>query len=324
MEALLSLAFDNIASKDTQKIRKGLRQIEGMLAQICLSNGKGKPSTPGHRRNASAINLGEPQEATPKKLGQLSEDPAFREFFRLQEGFEWNGKLITAGATGFYANEMLVATRVADCLERLLGMGSSKGKGAHNSTTQRQLTRGADGQNDILILSSLSNLQGLLLLHSPSRIIFGREVYMNLLLDLLDPYNCPAIQSQALLVLVTALLATPQNTRTFEHMDGLLTVTSLFKDEETTQNVKVKLLEFLYFYLMPETPAPSLQRSPSKLASAFDRRSSSANGDDGGGASKKNIRTQEEKQYLLGKYLSNVDALVEDLQESAPFTSVAC
>lgn len=289
MEALLSLAFDNIASKDTQKIRKGLRQIEGMLAQICLSSGKSKPS-PGHRRNASAINLGEQQQPTPKKLGQLAEDLAFREFFRIQEGFEWN-----------------VATRVADCLERLLGMGSSK-----------------DGQNDILILSSLSNLQGLLLLHPPSRIIFGREVYMNLLLDLLDPYNCPAIQSQALLVLVTALLATPQNTRTFEHMDGLLTITSLFKDEETTQSVKVKLLEFLYFYLMPETPVASPQRSPSKLANAFERRGSTANGDDGGGVSKKNIRSQEEKQYMLGKYLNNVDALVEDLQESAPFTSVAC
>jgi|TARA_R110002003_G_scaffold135_6_gene12550 hypothetical protein len=92
MEALLSLAFDNIASKDTQKIRKGLKQIEGMLAQICLSGGKAKQSTPGHRRNASAINLGEQQETTPKKLGQLSGDPAFREFFRLQEGFEWNGE----------------------------------------------------------------------------------------------------------------------------------------------------------------------------------------------------------------------------------------
>jgi hypothetical protein len=93
MEALLSLAFDNIASKDTQKIRKGLRQIEGMLAQICLSSGKSsRPSTPGHRRNASAVNLGEQQESTPKKLGHLSEDLAFREFFRLQEGFEWNGE----------------------------------------------------------------------------------------------------------------------------------------------------------------------------------------------------------------------------------------
>ncbi|KAF1943751.1 cell division control protein 14 [Clathrospora elynae] len=289
MEALLSLAFDNIASKDTQKIRKGLRQIEGMLAQICLSSGK-KSSTPGHRRNASAINLGEQQQSSPKKLGQLSEDLAFREFFRLQEGFEWN-----------------VVTRVADCLDRLLGMGSSK-----------------DGQNDILILSALSNIQGLLLLHPPSRIIFGREVYMNLLLDLLDPYNCPAIQSQALLVLVTALLATPQNTRIFEHMDGLLTVTSLFKDEETTQNVKVKLLEFLYFYLMPEVPVASPQRSPTKLVNAFDRRNSATSGNEGGGPFKTSTRSQEEKQYMLGKYLSNVDALVEDLQESAPFTSVAC
>jgi hypothetical protein len=181
-----------------------------------------------------------------------------------------------------------------------------------------------DGQNDILILSSLSNIQGLLLLHPPSRIIFGREVYMNLLLDLLDPYNCPAIQSQALLVLVTALLATPQNTRIFEHMDGLLTVTSLFKDEETTQNVKVKLLEFLYFYLMPEVPVTSPKRSPSKLSNAFDRRNSPTTGEEGGGAARKHTRSQEEKQHMLGQYLSNVDALVEDLQESAPFTSVAC
>ncbi|KAF2276424.1 cell division control 14, SIN component [Westerdykella ornata] len=297
MEALLSLAFDNIASKDTQKIRKGLRQIEGMLAQICLASGRSKPSTPAHRRNASAINLSEQPQHAPKKLGALSEDLAFREFFRLQEGFEWN-----------------VAMRVADCLERLLGMHS-------------------DGQNDLLILSALSNLQGLLLLHPPSRTIFGREVYMNLLLDLLDPYNCPAIQSAALLVLVTALLATPQNTRTFENMDGLLTVTTLFKDEETTQSVKLKLLEFLYFYLMPEAPVPAvsapntamgLHRSPSKLVGAFDRRSSTVSGDDGGGPTRKGIRSQEEKQHMLGQYLSNVDALVQDLQETAPFTSVSC
>lgn len=200
-------------------------------------------------------------------------------------------------------------------------MGSSKGEIHGPSHGTQADIKYVDGQNDILILSSLSNLQGLLLLHPPSRIIFGREVYMNLLLDLLDPYNCPAIQSQALLVLVTALLATPVNIRTFEHMDGLLTVTSLFKDEETTQSVKVKLLEFLYFYLMPEVPAPSPQRSPSKLVNAFDRKSSD---DENGGGTKKNTRSQEDKQYMLGKYLSNVDALVEDLQESAPFNSVAC
>ena len=150
---------------------------------------------------------------------------------------------------------------------------------------------------------------------------------MNLLLDLLDPFNCPAIQSAALLVLVTSLIATPQNTRIFEQMDGLLTVTTLFKDEETTKQVKMKLLEFLYFYLMPEAPvmppsAPNA-RSPSKLVGVFERRNSTVHGDEGGGQAKKNIRTQEEKQHDLSQYLNNVEGLVQDLQEYAPFTSVA-
>lgn len=93
MDQLLSLSFDNISSLDTQKIRKGLRQIEGLLAQICLSGSRSKPATPAHRRNASAISPGEQQQhSPPKKLGQLTEDPAFREFFRSQEGFEFNGE----------------------------------------------------------------------------------------------------------------------------------------------------------------------------------------------------------------------------------------
>jgi hypothetical protein len=206
-----------------------------------------------------------------------------------------------------------VTTRVADCLERLLGMGSSKSNSL--SWWSRHLANSSpDGQNDMLILAALSNLQGLLLLHPPSRILFGREVYMNLLLDLLDPYNCPAIQSQAILVLVTALLATPQNTRVFEQMDGLLTITSLQSDEETTQSVKVTVLEFLYFYLLPEAPPTSR-----KLASAIERRGST---DSSKSITSKPIRSQEEKQRMLGKYIANVDCLFEDMQESDPFSSV--
>lgn len=278
MEALLSLAFDNISSKDSTKTRKGLRQIEGLLAQICLSNSSLKSSAASHKRRASAITLSQPQAATsPKKLSTLSEDPAFREFFRLQEGFEWN-----------------VATRLVSCLERLLGMSSS-------------------GQNDILILSALSNLQGILLLHPPSRTIFSREIYMNLLLDLLDPFNCPAIQSSTLLVLVTTLLAHPHNARAFERIDGLLTITSLFKSPNTTQSVKLKLLEFLYFYLMPETP------STPAAASAFERRSTAGGAEEGEGT-----RSTEEKQRMLGRYLSNVEDLVQDLRENAPFAEMVC
>lgn len=324
MEALLSLAFDNISSKDSTKTRKGLRQIEGLLAQICLSNSSLKSSAASHKRRASAITLSQPQAATsPKKLSTLSEDPAFREFFRLQEGFEWNGKSSTTSNPRRIelTSRLLVATRLVSCLERLLGMSSS-------------------GQNDILILSALSNLQGILLLHPPSRTIFSREIYMNLLLDLLDPFNCPAIQSSTLLVLVTTLLAHPHNARAFERIDGLLTITSLFKSPNTTQSVKLKLLEFLYFYLMPETPstpaaasapntAAGLQRSPSKPLGAFERRSTvgGVEGGGGGGGSVEEgegTRSTEEKQRMLGRYLSNVEDLVQDLRENAPFAEMVC
>lgn len=192
--------------------------------------------------------------------------------------------------------------RLVSCLERLLG-------------------RGSNGTNDMLIVCTLDLIQGALLLHRGSRTLFAREIYMNLLLDLLDPINCPAVQSATLLTLVTALLDCPANTRTFEDLDGLLTVTSLFKQRATSREVKLKLVEFLYFYLMPETPTPApmssppgLQRSPSKLA--FSRSGNAANA-----ASKiaRDTRTTDEKQALLGRYLNNVEDLVEDLKETAPF-----
>lgn len=301
MENLLSLAFDSLSSYDSLKIRKGLRQVEGLLANICLSRKqKQKDKTPDPGKdsgNGDATST----RSTPKDLSELSEDPAFYEFFKLQEGFEWN-----------------VALRLVNTLDRLLA-------------------KGGDGQNDLLILSALDLIQGVLLLHPPSKSLFSRELYMNLLLDLLEPDFCPAIQSATLLTLVVALIDTPQNTRTFENLDGLLTVTSLFKSRSTSREVKVKLVEFLYFYLMPETPSiPSaaarasvpglLQRSPSKLAKAF----SFANGSAGDGKRSRSdsisgdIRSQEEKQALLGRHLNSVEELVKDLQQSTPFGGVVC
>ena len=188
----------------------------------------------------------------------------------------------------------IVAIRLIACLERLLSKASN-------------------GQNDLLIVSTLELLQGILLIHPPSRSLFAREIYMNLLLDLLDPSCCPAIQSSTLLTLVTALLAAPANTRTFETLDGLLTVTSLFKSRGTSRAVKMKIVEFLYFYLMPETPVSSgveggVHRSPSKRM---------VNGE--GGRRQAGTKTTDEKQALLGRHMSNVEDLVEDLRESAPF-----
>ncbi|KAM4057622.1 cell division control protein 14, SIN component domain-containing protein [Hirsutella rhossiliensis] len=339
MEALLSLAFDSLSSFDGPKVRKGMRQVEGLLAQICLSDA----SPEGTRRRGSRDSTssggggdGEaaaaptmPPSSPPRKdLGRLSQDPAFREFFKLQEGFEWN-----------------VALRLIGTLDRLMAKGS-------------------DGQNDLLILSALDLIQGLLLLHPPSKALFAREQNMNvrlcfsippslfvvvhvvltaggkkkqLLLDLLEPFNCPAIQSATLLTLVVALLDAPVNTRTFEALDGLLTVTSLFKSRSTTREVKLKLVEFLYCYLMPETPSipragqrdsvpAMLQRSPSKLVGAFaaDTNTARRKKAGGGGAAVTVTLTTDEKQELLSRHLSSVEDLVKDLRNCAPFGGVVC
>lgn len=144
MEALLSLAFDNLSSYDGPKVRKGLRQVEGLLAQICLS-----------RRASDDDDDDRPESPTPhpgKSLAELSEDLAFREFFKLQEGFEWN-----------------VAMRLVGALDRLMGRGYG------------------DGQNDLLILAALDSIQGVLLLHPPSKVLFSREQNMNVSLPLLFP-----------------------------------------------------------------------------------------------------------------------------------------
>ncbi|KAJ5451858.1 Cell division protein Cdc14 [Penicillium cf. griseofulvum] len=281
MEALLAHSFDYLSSYEPSKIRKGLRQVEGLLAQICLS----KPKPVSDRRSRSPET-----QPVSKTLSDLRDDPAFREFSKLQESFQWN-----------------IAMRLVSCLEHLLG-------------------RGSNGTNDMLIVCTLDLIQGALLLHRGSRALFAREIYMNLLLDLLDPINCPAVQSATLLTLVTALLDCPSNTRTFEDLDGLLTVTSLFKQRATSREVKLKLVEFLYFYLMPEaltsapvSSPPGLQRSPSKLSSTPFSRSAHSAAASAASKTNRDTRTTDEKQALLGRYLNNVEDLVEDLKETAPF-----
>ncbi|KAL2130479.1 hypothetical protein VTI74DRAFT_6347 [Chaetomium olivicolor] len=304
MESLLSLAFDNLSSFDGGKIKKGLKQVEGLLAQICLSG----PSSPRKQGAASGPSRDQPSR---KRLADLSGDPAFREFFKLQEGFEWN-----------------IAQRLLNTLDWLV-------------------VRGGDGQYDLLIVNALDLIQGVLLLHPPSKVLFSRSVHMNLLLDLLEPINCPAIQSATIITLVVALLDMPQNMRVFEQLDGLLTITSLFKARETGREVKFRLTEFLYFYLTPESPSiPKaearlssataaqglLQRSPSKLAKVFGGGAGRTNGE-GMPAGKENqkpgvggggdtVSVEAKKQYV-DRYLPGVvDELLKDLDTYKPFGGV--
>jgi hypothetical protein len=119
---------------------------------------------------------------------------------------------------------------------------------------------------------------------------------------------------------VAALVDTPQNTRAFEALDGLLMATSLFKSRQTSRDVKLKLCEFIYFYLMPETPrrpadtAPPglLARSPSKLSRAFAAGSEAGPRRKAAAATEASevTRSTEEKQAMLACHLSNVDGML--------------
>jgi hypothetical protein len=92
------------------------------------------------------------------------------------------------------------------------------------------------------------------------------------------------------------LLNQPHNVRTFEALEGLLTVTSLFKATETAKKVKTQIIEFLYFYLMEEKPeAEAEDEDPSQKMVRY--------------------RTTEEKERMLGSFLNNIEGLVQDLQE---------
>jgi hypothetical protein len=156
MESLLSLAFDNLSSFDGGKIKKGLKQVEGLLAQICLSG----PSSP---RKQSAVDPGRDRDRdqpSRKVLADLSGDPAFREFFKLQEGFEWN-----------------IAQRLLTTLDWLV-------------------VRGGDGQYDLLIVNALDLIQGVLLLHPPSKVLFSRSVHMNVRPTSFPPLLAPSLSSR--------------------------------------------------------------------------------------------------------------------------------
>jgi Cell division control protein 14, SIN component len=107
-----------------------------------------------------------------------------------------------------------------------------------------------------------------------------------------------------------------------------LTVTALFKARGTSREVKMKSVEFLYFYLMPETPVRAMGGSVvggSAMSGSLSGESGygSTYGSSYGsvirGKSRSDTKSTEEKQAMLGRHLSNVEDLVEDLRESTTF-----
>lgn len=87
--------------------------------------------------------------------GHVVDDEKLLDFLQLQDTFEWNGTLERVRGV----NVFLVCQRLLTCLDRLIAKGTNE-------------------QTTLLLLSTLDLMQGLLLIHPPSRRLFAREVHM--------------------------------------------------------------------------------------------------------------------------------------------------
>lgn len=139
-------------------------------------------------------------------------------------------------------------------------------------------------------------IQGLCLIHRPSRLVFNNDDLMKKLIGC-TKHKSPQIQTASVNALVGIMVRQVENIRRFESLRGLKAVCDTFKHRLTAKEVKLSILEFLFFYLIPETHIVDKDRTIPR-------------------------KTTADKQVMLGKYLSNVDGLVRELEVSKPFGSL--
>ncbi|CAG7848626.1 SubName: Full=Uncharacterized protein {ECO:0000313/EMBL:CCA70465.1} [Serendipita indica DSM 11827] len=125
------------------------------------------------------------------------------------------------------------------------------------------------------IIQCLSILQGVSLLHKPSKDFLCRRWCLELLLDLLvlSKYLNPSkdapkssdgpvptcLASAVLDTLLCVLVDAPAVLRLFEELNGLEVLVRTLKRPGVTQETRMKCLEFLYFYLLPEEDPLSVE-----------------------------------------------------------------
>lgn len=150
------------------------------------------------------------------------------------------------------------------------------------------------GYPQTISIALLRLLRGVCLLHKPSRGIFNNDHYLEIILQNGIKSHSPEIQEACVDVLVSILVRQVETIRRFEALKGLKVVCDVFKQSKTSKSVKLTILQFLFFYLVPETRFPDSQWAVPR-------------------------KTTKDKQQLLGKYLSNVDGLVHELEVNQPF-----
>ncbi|WVW87115.1 hypothetical protein I302_109172 [Kwoniella bestiolae CBS 10118] len=124
-----------------------------------------------------------------------------------------------------------------------------------------------------------SILQGLCCLSRRCKEMVGESWVMEMFIDLLLLLRSQlpiteiskAIAYTILELLFCILVDSPKNARTYEKLGGLEAVTRVLKGTGVTKDVRMKCIEFLYFYLLPE------QNDPQRAVSTSSSSSSSSN-----------------------------------------------
>ncbi|TFK55385.1 hypothetical protein OE88DRAFT_1651673 [Heliocybe sulcata] len=227
MRSVLQNALDDLISSRTSRERKdkSLAEIERLLASISLSGA------------AEVLDA----------------------FLALQDAFECN---IATRVLGWIShNTYALHTYIADRTED------------KSNTLMSQLTQ------------ALGILQGVALVHKPSKLYLGRKYSLEVLVDLLSttrrvttPLTSPERPKSVCSVTSTSsdtptmpttphallqwtifetlcciLVDAPPALRHFEEVDGLIVVSKLLRRTSTPKPVRMKIIEFVWIYLMDET-----------------------------------------------------------------------
>ncbi|KAK6332489.1 60S ribosomal protein L3 [Orbilia blumenaviensis] len=271
-EEVLSQAFDRLShSHSPSSMEIGLKAIDAYLAIVC--------STPVPIVSPANHPLSIPPPP-PSFRGERGEgnklayptSPWIKEFRRLQDGFEYN-----------------IALRVIGCIDRIL----------------LEKKKYSSEQQNSLLAACLECLQGVLLLHPQSQNLFAREAHMATFITLLTHPQPPDLHILTIDTLVTSLLDSPANTRTFESLHGLQTISQLFRTPQTPEKVRLRLTEFLYFYLLPEVEHPRHGGYSSAQVVEVDEERVIMG---------PRVRSIEQKEELAGRYLKGVEGIVGDIR----------
>ncbi|KAH8834169.1 cell division control protein 14, SIN component-domain-containing protein [Flagelloscypha sp. PMI_526] len=119
---------------------------------------------------------------------------------------------------------------------------------------------------------SLFLMQGLVLNHPSSKSFVGRRASLEILLDLLltsrhlttpSSTSSPSLSSTIIDTLLCILVDNSAGLRAFEDVNGLQAIVKILKRAGTPREVRMKCLEFLYFYLLEESPIQTVMPASS-------------------------------------------------------------